>query len=193
MLDGSWPGWGLLQTSISAASGLLGAIIGGSITVIIQKTSGKQTHMKEQLERFYSPMMSALSVISAKRGVAETASKKAEEYWNSDRPWSEGLNWLDKSNTYEFLNQYLVRLHADDLCPIYSAMLKIFSENLWLAEPSTRSYYMQFTEFVERWYHVEVRSGHSVQMPYYEDVEEPNDFYDDLQFHFERLRGKIAS
>lgn len=43
------------------------------------------------------------------------------------------------------------RMFTEELIPAYKAMVKIFRENMWLAEPSTREYFQKLLEFVDIW------------------------------------------
>ena len=66
MLDSSWPGWGLMQSGISAGAGLLGVIIGGLAAVHSQKVERKNSRIREQIHDFYSPLLGIREEIRAK-------------------------------------------------------------------------------------------------------------------------------
>ena len=42
-------------------------------------------------------------------------------------------------------------MFTEELIPAYKAMVKIFRENMWLAESSTREYFQKLLEFVDIW------------------------------------------
>jgi hypothetical protein len=90
---------------------------------------------------------------------------------------------------FDYDNQQLV----EDLVPSYRRMLTVFRDNLWLAEPETRSNLGKLIEFVELWERwlakavtaeVVRRLGHSEESlhPFYEHLEKKHD----------ELRGRLS-
>ncbi len=79
------------------------------------------------------------------------------------------------------------------LIPLYDEMVKIFTDNFWLAEESTKEFYKPFCRYVELWH----RYLDEVIPPrVLEDVriEEHSllPFYDDLKRHLRDLREELS-
>lgn len=55
-----------MQSGISAAAGLLGVIVGGTVTAHSQKIQRKHARQRDQLEKFYSPLIGMRDDIRSK-------------------------------------------------------------------------------------------------------------------------------
>ena len=51
------PGWGVLQSGITAAAGLGGVCAGALLTARNQKAERRNARIREQLQDFYSPLL----------------------------------------------------------------------------------------------------------------------------------------
>ena len=71
-MDGSWPGWTLMQSGISAAAGLIGVITGAWMTSRNQARDRKQAHVRQQLQEFYSPVLGMRQELAAKEESRKT-------------------------------------------------------------------------------------------------------------------------
>ena len=71
-------------------------------------------------------------------------------------------------------------------------MLKIFTDNYWLAEPETRKWYSELAEFIEIW---ERSLSNSMPNEVVEkighDEKKLNGFYEDLEKHIDIIRMKL--
>jgi hypothetical protein len=81
----------------------------------------------------------------------------------------------------------------EELLPIYRQMIEHFSANLWLAEPSTRSFFGELVKFVEMWdRHLAGSVPFEVLLEYTADESRLLPFYDDLAAQMGCLRQKLA-
>jgi hypothetical protein len=71
----------LVNALVPALSGLAGVGIGGWITSHNQKRERRETHIKEQLSEFYSPLLGIRSQIKAKSEVRLKVSNAAQALW----------------------------------------------------------------------------------------------------------------
>jgi hypothetical protein len=190
MFDGSWPGWTLAQSIISAAAGLGGVLAGALLTSRNQREERRHAHIRQQLQEFYSPMLGIKDEINSKHELQSRlqviANRLATE--NASRTKSgvlEELAPLYKYNSSQWI---------EELFPLLKKMSNYFSDHMWLAEQSTRDQYDKLVHVIEVW----KRQQASALSP---DVlcelkftgDELKPLYDDLEFHFKRLRGLVQT
>ncbi len=105
MFDGSWPGWTLAQSGISATAGLLGVFAGAMMTSRNQKKERKNAHTRQQLQEFYSPMLGMRQEIAAKeesrRKINEMVNTTIEESKTNDSAEFDGLIFLTNGKLLE--------------------------------------------------------------------------------------------
>lgn len=111
MFDASWPGWGLAQSCISAAAGLIGVFAGTLMTSRNQAKERKLQRVRDQLENFYSPMLGMRAELGAKsftrQKVMEVAQKgrlqstlEASDAESRSKAAQAGIPALQKLNEY---------------------------------------------------------------------------------------------
>jgi hypothetical protein len=197
MFDGSWPGWTLAQSGISATAGLMGVFAGAMLTSRSQKKERKHAHIEKQLQEFYSPMLGMRQEIAAK----EESRRKINEMVNTiiKKSKANDPGGVPRGHYFPDERKALIGLSAHDhkqweeeILPLYREMLKKFTSEMWLAEPSTRAHYGELTNFVERWSRVDALTD-AAEVAWRVDLSDDNvkPLYDDLDLHFTRLQKLI--
>lgn len=146
-----------LNALISAASGLLGVWIGGAITRRRQREERRHQLLREQLDRFYSPLFGLRARILAKSELRVKVSGAADTAWRllTERAGDdidavmklEQERFPDFERVIDENNRQLI----EETLPLYRQMVEHFTDNMWLAEPSTRAFFGALVEFVEMW------------------------------------------
>jgi hypothetical protein len=199
MLDSSWPGWGLMQSVIAAISGLGGVVVGSFMTARNQKADKKRERIQQQLREFYSPLLGMHQEIKAKSELRPKVHAAANVAWQklfigaADGMEKEEIDVKNKARfdkVLEYSNEQLEK----DLIPTYQRMLKLYTNNLWLAEDSTQGFGYVLTEFVELWNRYFSDALPREVLNEIEHTEEKlKPFYKDLQDNFERLSKELCS
>lgn len=78
---------------------------------------------------------------------AEKAWQIIFERGRKSQQWESGKDFEPFSEIISYNNKQL----ETELLPKYREMLKIFTENLWLADPETRKYYTELSKFIDIW------------------------------------------
>lgn len=119
--------------------GLGGVLLGAWLTGRHQHAKRRAEFLEHQLRDFYSPLVSLLNQILAKKQMREKVLQIAQQ---DPRVKGDHINRLIQHDTEHFV---------EEIFPDYQSMLTIFRDNLWLAETETRSYFPALFEFVEIW------------------------------------------
>jgi hypothetical protein len=194
MLDASWPGWGLMQCGISAASGLLGVLIGGLMSSRGQKAERRNARIREQLHDFYSPLLGIREEIRAKSELRTKLHSAANAAWQKqvaihNRSVPEDIE-AQFNKVIDYSNEQLEK----DLVPLYRKMLDLYLSNKWLAEESTRGFTYELVEFVEIWNRYFAESLPRQVLNEIEHTEAKlQPFYSDLQDNFNRLSKELQN
>ncbi len=199
------PPW-LASPFLPAIFGLVGILIGVPLTAwlsSLRDTAQRRYSFGErQLKDLYSPLLALRSEIRIKSQLREKVHAAAHAEWQrlcqeardtADPP--ENLRKLsaEKGSEFERLFDYDNQQLVEDLIPSYRKMLTVLRDNLWLAEPETRSYLGKLIEFVELWERwlakavtpeVVRRLGHS--------EESLHPFYELLEKQHDELRGRLS-
>lgn len=187
----------LVNALVPALSGLAGVAIGGWITSLNQKRERRETHIKNQLSEFYSPLLGIRSQIKAKSEVRLKVSNAAQALWPAkfvgiDDPMVKKQISDTDFPAYEKLLDYNNRQLTEEIIPLYRKMLEIFTDCMWLAEVSTVGHYPALVEFVEVWNRFLDKSLPREVIDHIEHKEEKlKPFYDDLQKHFTELSQRL--
>lgn len=192
--------WGI-SIVVPALSGLVGVVIGAWLTGRRDRRQRRLAFVEKQLESFYSPMLGLRHEIRMRGKLRLRIHDAADTVWRElckqAREVSvEALRDLSRDRDTEFkrLIEYDNTRLQDGLLPAYRQMVKLFRENLWLADPDTRAYSQPLIEFVELWARWLAKSipaevleclGHSEKTL--------QAFYDHLQQRHDALRGRIET
>jgi hypothetical protein len=193
MFAGASPGWGALQSGITAAAGLLGVVAGGFITAYNQRVERRSARVKDQLESFYSPLLGMRAEIKAKSDLRQKLHAIGNAEWiklfaGIHDPLGKQKMHDTHWPRYEKLLEHSETQLRDELIPLYRNMLKYFSTHMWLAEKSTLKHYTALTEFVEMW-NRHLSGSLPTEVTWAVDPKESMlfPFYEDLQRNFDSL------
>ena len=142
----------------------------------------KLDFINKQITEFYSPMMGYINRIRASSLLQSELSEKANEAWKEIV--SRGISPVDHEKEFDpfkKLIEYDNKTLNVEILPLYYKMHTIFTENYWLAENSTKEYYVELSRFVDIWkryqdnsipYKVIEKLSHTKQslIPFFEDV-----------------------
>ena len=192
MFDGSWPGWGLMQSGISAGAGLVGVIVGGVVTAHNQKAERRNARIREQLHDFYSPLLGIREEILAKSEMRTKVHSAAGVAWQKQVKIHNRFVPDDVAARFDKVQSYSKEQLEKELVPLYRRMLELYLSNKWLAEKSTLGFNYELVEFVEFWNRY---YAGSLPLEVLEEIEHSEEklkpFYKDLQDNFEKLRVKL--
>jgi hypothetical protein len=187
-----------MQSGISAAAGLLGVVIGGLVTSHSQKVVRRIARKREQLEKFYSPLIGMRDEIRSKSDLRTNLHSAANVAWQKQFQTTE-FGFEKKmisdmlKDKFDRLLEYSEEQLKRDLVPTYERMLNLYTANIWLAEPSTLKFHFVLTEFVEIW--KRYLNG-SLPMEVLTEIEHSEEnlkpFYADLQSNFDRLTKELG-
>ena len=139
MFDGSWPGWTLAQSGVSATAGLVGVVVGALMTSLNQKKERKHAHIRQQLQEFYSPMLGMRQWIVAKeesrRKINVMVNTIIEES-KADDPGGvrRGHRFPDERKALIGLSAHDHKQWEEEILPLYREMLKKFTSEMWLVQ-----------------------------------------------------------
>ncbi len=194
-----WHGFSEMSGAfIAAVAGLIGVGLGGWIANSSERGKRRHAVVREQLERFYSPMLGMRARVLAKTETRAQISDAAGSAWRelmqdagSDRRAKIDIS-REHSPDFEKIIEENNRQLVEEIVPIYRQMVDHFSSHMWLADPSTRAYFGDLVFFVEIWDRwlkgtlpqpVVEKLGHS--------EEKLRPFYSDLAAKLEALRRKL--
>jgi len=201
MLEMQVPPW-LVTVLLPAIFGFVGILFGALLSGRRETTHRRYLFRERQLRDLYSPLLGLRSEIRMKSELREKVRAAAHTEWQrlcqearETADATDSLLKLDRERGPEFKRtfDYDDQQLREDLVPSYRKMLAVFRDNLWLAEPETRSYLGKLSEFVELWERwlakavpaeVVQRLGHSEESlrPFYEHLEKKHD----------ELRGRLS-
>jgi hypothetical protein len=183
---------------IAAAAGLLGVLLGGLVTAHNQKKQRVHDHIQKQLSDFYSPLLGIRARILAKSEVRLKVSGATGEAWRTlvdrGRKNVESLRKIEEERfpDFEKVLQHDNRQLVEELIPLYRKMIDLFTNNMWLAEGSTRVHFGALVEFVEIWDRWLGGSLPKEAVPLLGHREEKlQQFYIDLVTQLDRLTGEL--
>lgn len=180
--------------------GLIGVLVGAWLTGRHQQTRLRYEFVSRQLGEFYSPLLGlrmevwALSELRERiAGETDAAYRELLERASAGGP--QAVEEFRQRRGEEFMRDidYNNRQLKERLLPAYREMVRIFRENIMLAESETREYFAPLVEYVEIWdrhisgnlpTEVGQRLGHT------EAVLHP--FYTHLQDVHDKLRSRLA-
>jgi hypothetical protein len=186
--------------SIIAALGVggwIGAFINNLMTVWRERAARAVQFRKQQLERFYGPLLAMHKEIRARSELRVKLQNAIDSQHVQDMLAAGPGKTEDASDPH--LPAIVKNIRDENetfrnvLMPRYRDMLNVFREQMWLAEPETRKHYGDLVEFVDVWdkilddklpRSVAPTIGHTEQNlhPFYRHLEEVHD----------RLRSEVS-
>lgn len=190
----------LIENNFSAITGLLGVFVGGWLVNSQNQSQRRIEFYKDQLNRFYSPMVGIrkeIGVLSEFRLASEKASR---DWWQKVCQEARSIEEERVSKEHFEANKPKIKSKIDyentqletKLIPAYRQMLEIFKNNYWLAEEETRLHFSTLVKYVETWNRF-LSETHAVEIIEQINVpeEELDFFYDDIEKKLDNLRAKI--
>lgn len=189
-----------LSAVISAAAGLFGVGMGGAIALFNQRRQRADERIQQQLTEFYAPFLGIRMLILAKSEFRVKLSGVLDTAWQQPlaRARAQGdpglLRETADSNwpAFESAQQYSDRVLRDEIVPLYNKMVNLFTDKMWLTEPSTRRHFQTLVEYVEIWnrYFADAIPKQATPLlDHREDKVKP--LYEDVANHFEILTQKL--
>ncbi len=175
---------------ISASAGLLGVIAGGFLTTYAQSRARLNKHYRDQLQKFYSPILGLREEIRAKSESRARLQGMAETKFQDIAREATDKEIADYSGVGEYGNQQF----KEEMIPTYEEMAKLFKERMYLAEPSTRSHYSKLVDLVEIWKRFLANTlPCTLANEIVRSAIELRPFYEDVEKNFAQLQKKLSS
>lgn len=160
------------------------------------KAEKKLEFIARQLKEFYSPLLGYHKAILAKSELRVRVSHAADEAWReicqgAPKPF---LEHEEAFKPFKRVINYDNEQLKQELLPLYRKMLEVFRENYWLAEPETRKYFSELSDFVElwdRWISDNIPASVMEKLGHDEDRLKP--FYVELEERLNTLRVKLSA
>ncbi len=188
-----------ISIAVPALSGLVGVAVGAWLTGCRDREQRRLAYIEKQLKGFYSPMLGLRNEIRMLGGLRNRVQKTANAVWEGlcVQARNAGTNTLSalterRGSEFSKIIEYDNKKLREEVMPAFRQMAKLFRENLWLAEPDTRSHYESLIEFVEIWNMWLAKSipGEVVERLNHSE-EKLKPFYQHLQETHDKLRNKL--
>ena len=137
---------------------LFGVLLSAWLAGRHEREKRRTEFIKQQLTEFYGPLVSMRAEISARGELRAKIGAAANAAWQEGVAYAREISVQESA---DFSKRYLPEFSAvtDDenrilrevLMPLYRAMLSLFRDRMWLAEPETRTYFKDFLAFVDIW------------------------------------------
>jgi hypothetical protein len=147
----------ILSIAVPALSALAGILVGARLSARREAVQRRHAFIERQLKELYSPLLGMREEIRALGDVRVKVSKTGDSVWREmcDRyqtsPDALARFSEDHKESFAAEIEYNNKQFREVLLPAYQHMVATFRNNLWLAEPETRSYFSKLVEFVELW------------------------------------------
>lgn len=186
---------------VAAASGLVGAFIGGAISRYNDQRKQRLDFAAQQLRDLYAPLVAIrkrILTLSELR-VKATYAAEPEHYrdWGKEPTTVEGVfkqqaehrgRMDDLEKVIAFYNEQF----KAELLPLYEEMEQVFPQKMHLAGPETQIHYPALVEFIELWkrhFAGDIPKRVIVNIGVTESKLQP--FYADLTSQFDRLQNML--
>jgi len=170
-----------LSPIITSGSGLF---IGYKLALRKFRKENRRDFVLQQVKQFYSPMVGYIKHIRGNRELRLELSNFSDVAWHKicDENPKPFHNHEEHFKPFMKQIEYDNQQFHDSILPIYEKMLDIFTNNLWLAEESTKILYNPFRRYVELWQRYlddaipsrvleELSIEENCLLPFYEDLE----------------------
>ena len=179
--------------SIVAALGVggwIGSLINNWMTIRRETAARTVQFRKQQLEQFYGPLLAMHKEIRARSELRVKLQEAIDARHIKDMLYA-GPGKTDEASDAH-VPAILTNIRDENetfrnvLMPRYHAMIDVFRDRMWLAEPETRKYFKTLIEFVDVWYKILADKlphsiapaiGHTEQnlQPFYQHIEDVHD------------------
>jgi hypothetical protein len=186
----------VFQSLIAPAFTLFGVVVGVSANIWISKIAFDKSHLKSQLDEFYTPLWATCEQIKAKQRVLKEVIETSIAIREEDV--SHGANQQDKAVIFQnaitrssSMDAYNRDFPRREMLPLLQRMLDRFTDRMWLAEPLTFKHYGALVEHVEKWNRYTNQSLTPEVIVKLDDTDRLMDaFCKDLKQDFDRLIKK---
>src|SRR5208283_1547125 len=185
---------------ITAAAVLFGVGLGGVITLFNQRRQRADERLQQQLSEFYAPLLGLRMRILAKSETRVKSSGVLQTAWSEVLAGPRAIGdpellkktadekWLAFQEAHDYSNREL----REEIVPLYRKMVDIFTEKMWLAEPSTLIHFGVLVEYVEIWNRALAGAiPNDAMILYNHDEDKVKPLYADLASHVQRLSGGL--
>jgi len=144
---------------VPAAAGLGGVWLGVWLNARNEKKRQQNEFREKQLRELYSPLLSIRKHVRALSELRPRVATVAGNVWTElcneaqARGGAQALQQLtaERSAAFNAIIEYENEQLKNELLPSYEQMLRIFRENFWLAEDSTRDHFQNLIVYIELW------------------------------------------
>jgi len=149
-----------------------------------------------QLNEFYSPLLGFQKAIRAKSELRLRISGAANRAWEEicERVPQPFYDHEKEFEPFKRIIDYDNEQLRKELLPLYRGMLELFRDNYWLAEPETRKWFSELSDFVElwdRWITQNIPGSVIEKLDHKEARLLP--FYEELETRLDLLRSELPS
>jgi hypothetical protein len=191
----------VIAVAVPALAALAGVFLGAWMSNRRDQSQRRVAFIERQLREFYGPLLSIRTEIRTLSELRVRIESACDAVWQRltsevETAGHEALVKLkaDRWPSFEAVTTYDNEQLRSRLVPSYRKMLDLFRDNLWLAEPSTRSHFSKLAEFVEIWErHLAGTVPKEVPKELGHAEANLDAFYENLNAEHDRLRTALAS
>ncbi len=198
---GAAPAWQwLIFIAVPALSGFFGVLVGSLLSSRREAAQRRHSFVERQLQELYSPLLGIRLEIEALAEVQAKVSSVGDSVWRQhcDRFRADPVamaKWCEEhKDTYTADIKYNNHQFEDVLLPGYKHMVVTFRDNLWLAEPETRTHFAKLVAYVDlwlRWLEDTIPADVMHEIDLRESELRP--FYEDLQRTHDKLQNRLRT
>ena len=185
--------------SIVAALGVggwIGSLINNWMTIRREMAARTVQFGKQQLEQFYGPLLAMHKEIRARSELRVKLQEAIDARHIKDMLYA-GPGKTDEASDAH-VPAILTNIRDENetfrnvLMPRYLAMIDVFRDRMWLAEPETRKYFKTLIEFVDVWYKILAdKLPHSIAPAIGHTEQNLQSFYQHIEEVHDRIRSEI--
>jgi hypothetical protein len=171
---------------ISAASGLLGVLLGGWWSDKRERDRRRTDFMARQLTEFYGPLLSLRVQTQVHRDLLKRMNLAAKRF-EASKTTGAPLTGAGLPELMPVSGDDIPKI-KEVLFPLYRRMIDVFQNNMFVADPESHLYFPALAEYVESWergLREAVPSHSSIVVGQSEEHLEP------LYSHLEKKRDKL--
>jgi hypothetical protein len=147
-----------VKVSLPSAIAVLGTLAGGWLGHSYAKAQARAAKAIEFVERrvteFYSPMVGCIHRLRALSSLRVEISKAGDAAWKEicDQNPVPFLDHEKYFAPFKAVIEYDNSQLYEEILPVYDRMVKLFTDNYWLASKAVQEHYGELCRFVELWH-----------------------------------------